>query len=339
MFALTSCGTACEWNKDATWNGEKMTSRLMNSQIEIFDAAAKPFLKWAGGKSQLIHDIELKLPGKYKTSRKIPVYVEPFIGGGALFFYLQSAFVIEKSYIADINPDLILTYLVVQKDVDTLIKKLMLMEAAYHKAETNDRTSMFYSVRDSFNNRKHELNSNEFSSNWIEHAADMIFLNKTCFNGLFRQNSKGHYNVPQGSYKKPPISQPEILKAASRALQGTTILLGEFSIVEEYVKSDSFIYYDPPYRPLSQTSSFNSYSKDGFTDEDQIRLADFYKRMHRCGAFQMLSNSDPKVSNPSDDFFDSLYADYSISRINAKRMINSNASKRGSITELLITNY
>ena len=316
-----------------------MTSRIRNSQMEIFDAAAKPFLKWAGGKSQLIQEIERILPAKYKISKKIPVYIEPFIGGGALYFYLQSAYEIGKSYIADINPDLILTYLVVQKDVDVLIQKLLLMETEYHKAEANDRSSMYYSVRDRFNNRKHELNPHEFSSKWIEHAADMIFLNKTCFNGLFRQNSSGHFNVPQGSYKKPPISQADILKAANRALQGTTILLGEFSVIGEYVTSETLIYYDPPYRPLSQTSSFNSYSKDGFTDEDQIRLADFYARMNSCGAYQMLSNSDPKVTDPCDNFFDDLYANYTINRINAKRMINSNASKRGSITELLITNF
>ena len=316
-----------------------MTSRLKNSQIDLFNTPAKPFLKWAGGKSQLIQDIVLKLPSKYRTSRKIPVYIEPFIGGGALFFYLQSTFIIEKSYIADINPDLILTYLVVQKDVDSLIKRLSVMELEYHEAETHERTSLYYSVRDSFNNRKRELNSTEFSSNWIEHAADMIFLNKTCFNGLFRQNSKGHFNVPQGSYKNPPICQADTLMAASHALRGTTILLGEFSVIGEHVTSNSFIYYDPPYRPLNQTSSFNSYSKDGFTDEDQIRLADFFKQMDTRGAYQMLSNSDPKVSNPGDDFFDSLYASYTINRINAKRMINSNASKRGSITELLITNF
>ena len=316
-----------------------MTSKHRSSQIEIFDAAAKPFLKWAGGKSQLIQEIERLLPSKYKTSRRIPVYIEPFIGGGALYFYLQSAYEIGKSYIADINPDLILTYCVVQKDVDSLIQKLVFMETEYHKAEANDRSTMYYSVRDSFNNRKRVINPYEYSLTWIDHAADMIFLNKTCFNGLFRQNSKGHFNVPQGSYKNPPISQPEILKTANRALQGTTILLGEFSVVEEFVTSESFIYYDPPYRPLSLTSSFNSYSKDGFTDEDQIRLADFFKRVNSYGASQMLSNSDPKVTDPGDDFFDKLYADYSISRINAKRMINSNASKRGSITELLITNY
>lgn len=160
MFALTSFGTTCDRNLVTSLNGEKMTSRLKNSQIDLFNTPAKPFLKWAGGKSQLIQDIVLKLPSKYRTSRKIPVYIEPFIGGGALFFYLQSTFIIEKSYIADINPDLILTYLVVQKDVDSLIKRLSVMELEYHEAETHERTSLYYSVRDSFNNRKRELNSN-----------------------------------------------------------------------------------------------------------------------------------------------------------------------------------
>lgn len=338
-FALTSSGTTCEWNKETTWNGERMTSRIRNSQMEIFDTAAKSFLKWAGGKSQLIEEIEHILPIKYKISGKIPVYIEPFIGGGALYFYLQSAYEIGKSYIADINPDLILTYLVVQKDVDILIQKLFLMETEYHKAEANNRSTMYYSVRDRFNNRKHKLDPHEFSSKWVEHAADMIFLNKTCFNGLFRQNSNGYFNVPQGSYKRPSISQSGILRAANRALQDTTILLGDFSVIKDYVTPDALIYYDPPYRPLSQTSSFNSYSQNGFTDEDQIRLADFYTRMNSCGAYQVLSNSDPKVTNPNDNFFDDLYANYTIHRISAKRTINANANKRGSITELLITNF
>ncbi len=299
----------------------------------------KPFLKWAGGKTQLLEKLYDEMPESIKSSNEFPLYIEPFIGGGALFFFLKSMFDIDFSIIADINQDLITTYYVVQQHVDDLIVILEKIEKSYLESSPENRTDMYYKVRDRFNLRKDEFKNNITADIAIAHAADMIFLNRTCFNGLYRQNRKGHFNVPEGKYKNPKICQTDVLKDANNALENTRIVIGDFNDIFKYVNEQSFLYYDPPYRPLNRTSSFNSYSKHGFNDDDQKRLASFYRKVDKMGAYQMLSNSDPKSTDPRDDFFDDLFEGFNISRINARRMINSNADKRGSITELLITNY
>ncbi len=298
---------------------------------------AKPFLKWAGGKQQLIKEILKRFPKEMIKSKQIRSYVEPFIGGGALFFHLESYFDVKESVICDINPELIIGYNVVKKNVEDLIRKLQILEKRYLSKDTDSRKKMYYEIRQIYNDGVESFDYYNYNQDWIKRASLLIFLNKTCFNGLFRLNSKGHFNVPQGSYKNPTICHEDNLISCSKALSNTTILLGEFEKTEQFINENSIVYYDPPYRPLNKTSSFNSYAKDGFNDEDQIRLADYFKRIHNKSLLQILSNSDPKNVDMNDNFFDKLYENFSIDRIYATRAINSKASKRGNITELLIT--
>ncbi|HEX3013408.1 MAG TPA: Dam family site-specific DNA-(adenine-N6)-methyltransferase, partial [Methanobacterium sp.] len=190
-----------------------------------------------------------------------------------------------------------------------------------------------------YNKQIENFNYNSFNDEWIERVTYLIFLNKTCFNGLFRQNKKGEFNVPFGRYKNPSIYNENNIIQVSKALKNTEIFYGDFTSSSKYIEKGSFVYFDPPYRPLNRTSSFTKYSKDGFFDEDQIRLSKFFDEMDKKEAYLMLSNSDPKNKDINDHFFDELYKNYNINRVHAKRHINSNASKRGEINELIITNY
>jgi len=178
-----------------------------------------------------------------------------------------------------------------------------------------------------------------YNMEWIERAKYLIFLNKTCFNGLFRQNSKGEFNVPFGRYKNPKICDRENIIEVHKALKDTRVFCNDFTESGKYIREGSFVYFDPPYRPLNKTSNFTSYSKDGFNDEDQKRLADFFEEQDKKGAYLLLSNSDPKNEDHDDDFFDNLYKNYYIERISAKRYINRDASKRGEINEIIVRNY
>lgn len=291
--------------------------------------SAKPFLKWAGGKTQLIKDIEKNLPIEIKLG-KITKYVEPFVGSGALLFYLISKYNFEEIYINDTNKELINTYITIKKDVQKLILELKELQNMYLTLNNEKRSELFYQIRELYNGDNSDI---------IKHSAYFIFLNRTCFNGLYRVNSKGKFNVPFGKYVNPKICDEENLLKVAGILKNIKILNNDFEKTDKYIDENTFVYFDPPYRPLSNTSSFNSYSREIFNDETQKRLADFYKRLHKKKAKLILSNSDPKNTCQDDDFFDNLYSDFNILRVNAKRMINSNASKRGNITELLIMNY
>jgi len=299
---------------------------------------ARPFLKWAGGKTQLLHEFDKRFPPELK-SEDITNYVEPFIGGGAVFFYINQKFSFEHCYICDINEELILSYRVIKKSVKKLIKKLELFESDYFSRNDEDRKLFYYEVREKFNQKNSRINYQKYNSDWIERAAQIIFLNRTCFNGLFRVNQKGEFNVPYGKYKNPDILNEDNLKDVATLLKTTQILLGDFATCSKFIDDKTFVYLDPPYRPLNVTSSFTSYSKNGFSDGDQKRLARFYKKIDKKGAKIMLSNSDPKNENPNDTFFDDLYSEYTIERVPAKRIINCIGSGRGEIAELIITNY
>jgi DNA adenine methylase len=194
-------------------------------------------------------------------------------------------------------------------------------------------------VRDSFNQKKPVINFHTYDAEWVTRAAQSIFLNRTCYNGLFRMNRKGEFNVPFGRYKNPRILNEDNLHNVATLLKTTTIILGDFTRCKKFVDNSTFVYLDPPYRPLSDTSSFTSYSKDGFSEADQRRLAVFFKELDKKGAKIMLSNSDPRNERSDDSFFDELYADYTIERVPAKRSINCNGARRGEINELIITNY
>ena len=293
---------------------------------------AKPFLKWAGGKGQLITSIEKALP-KNINIKKL-TYIEPFIGSGAVMFWFLKTFVnTNKAIINDVNPDLVKAYIIIKEQPLALIELLKKIEKKYYKLQTEeDRRDFFLDKRSTFNAR--HLTA-------LENTALLIFLNRTCFNGLYRVNSKNEFNVPFGRYNNPKICDEETIMADSALLQKVTILHGDYEETLKHATEHSFFYFDPPYKPISKTSSFNAYAKDSFDDKEQIRLKHFCDEL-TCRNYQwLLSNSDPKNINPSDNFFDDLYAgdNISIDRVKAKRSINSNSSKRGEIFELLISNY
>ncbi len=299
----------------------------------------KPFLKWAGGKGQLLETFDKLYPNILKNGQ-CTSYIEPFIGGGAVYFSLVQKYNVKSAYISDINPEIVLTYKVVQKSVTLLIDYLKELSARYHALNQEAQKAFFYEIRDNYNSQRSNIDSHKYSEDWVKISAMFIFLNKTCFNGLFRTNKSGDFNVPHGRYKNPTIVNEENLKAVSNALQIADIQLADFEQSIKAVRDNSFIYFDPPYRPLSKTSNFTSYSNFEFDDNQQKRLANFYKTLHsNYQVYLMLSNSDPKNEDPSNSFFDELYQGFNIQRVSATRMINSQANKRGNINELVITNY
>lgn len=300
---------------------------------------AKPFLKWVGGKTQLLNEFEKRIPYQIREKKAIKKYIEPFVGGGALFFYLKTKYDIKASYLFDINKELIVAYKTVQADSKALIDKLGEIENKHLEKTEEHRKEHYYGVRNKFNSQMNNFDYDNYNEDWIERTTFLIFLNKTGFNGLFRQNQKGEFNVPFGRYKNPKIYDEKNIIAVSEALKNTEIICGDFTESEKYIEKESFIYLDPPYRPISKTSNFTTYAKNGFQDEDQIRLSELFKKMDKKEAYLMMSNSDPKNEDINDNFFDELYRGYNIERVPAKRYINCDASKRGEINELIITNY
>jgi DNA adenine methylase len=299
---------------------------------------AKPFLKWAGGKGQLLDRINGHFPPELQQGR-IRRYIEPFVGGGAVFFHIASRYPAVDCYLSDINPELILAYRTVQQEVVALIVRLTRLEKEFLSLPTADREPFYYEVRDRFNEQRQAIDYEQFSPAWLQRTAWLIFLNRTCYNGLFRVNSQGRFNVPFGRYKRPKICYPRRLTAVAQCLQAVTIRQGGYRQWAGCVDAHTFVYFDPPYRPISTTASFNRYSRHAFDDEAQLDLAQFYRQLDAQGAKLMLSNSDPKNEDPYDHFFDEAYAGFTIERVPATRQINSKGHKRGPVTELLITNY
>lgn len=316
-------------------NKEYKSNSETNPEIS---GTAKPFLKWAGGKGQLLNAFLKYYPDELKT-KSINHYYEPFVGGGAVFFDIAQRFDIQTAFLYDVNEELILTYRVVQKDVFKLIDYLEHYKKQYLKLDDYKKTEFFYKLRQNFNQQRLKIDHTHYSESWILRAAQIIFMNKTCFNGLFRFNLKGEFNVPMGRYKNPKILDEQNLINTSKLLEIAEIKKADFSEVENDLGGNSFVYFDPPYRPISKTSSFTSYSKNKFEDAEQLKLAELFQRLHDKGVKQMLSNSDPKNYNAEDNFFDDLYENFQIFRIPAKRMINSNAAKRNAINEIIVTNY
>lgn len=310
-----------------------------DSKTSLATKTTKPFIKWAGGKSQLLSQFVRYYPEELRNG-SITRYVEPFLGGGAVFLDIFQRYEISEARLFDINPELILVYKVVKHKPHALISLFSKHSADYYSSSDSDREQLFYDVRDAYNAQRPEINFDVFADTWVTRAAYMIFLNKTCFNGLYRVNSKGLFNVPFGKYKRPTIVDKDNLLRVSSLLQNAELYVGSFQASEPYIDDQSFVYFDPPYRPLSTTASFTSYSKDKFSDDDQTALANFFAKLDRITrAKLMLSNSNPKNTNPDDTFFHKLYASFHIHNVFANRMINSNANGRGKISELLITNY
>ena len=293
---------------------------------------AKPFLKWAGGKGQLLSQLSEHLPDR--IYREPFTYIEPFVGGGAMLFYMLQRFGnIKKVIINDVNEDLILAYRTIMSDVDKLICKLGEMEKEYlNIADQDGRSELFYEIRERYNQRIGDS---------IERISQLIFLNKTCFNGLYRVNKKGLFNVPFGKYSNPTICNADVLRADNQLLQSAKVEIyhGDYAQTLQYVDGLTFFYLDPPYRPLDATSSFTAYAKGDFNDDDQRALADFCHQLSDSGTLWMESNADCSAKNPEDTFFEDLYRNYRIERVYASRSINANPSKRGKLTELLIKNY
>jgi len=301
-------------------------------------ARPRPFLKWAGGKSQLLPALLERLPGRVRSG-ECTRYVEPFVGGGAFFFRLTGTHYFEESHIVDANDELILAYRVIQRDVEALIDRLMAIRDEYLPLAEEERRAYYYRVREAFNRDREGMDFDRYRRTWVRRAAQLVFLNRTCFNGLFRVNADGGFNVPFGRQKNPTIVNADLLRADAAALEKTGIHRGDFTAAEQFIDDRTFVYFDPPYRPLSPTSSFTAYARRGFTDADQHRLAEFFRDCHRKGACCMLSNSDPGNGDPGDRFFDTLYAGFTIERVPARRMINSNGAGRGEITEIIVDNY
>ena len=266
-----------------------------------------PIIKWVGGKRQLMFELIANMPKDYNR------YFEPFIGGGALFFELQS----QNAYISDMNDELINLYEVVRDNVYELINDL-------NKHEVSKE--YFMNIR----NLDRTIEYKKLSK--VQKASRFIYLNRTCFNGMYRVNSQGQFNVPFGHYKNPKIIDVDNLLNCSELLKQTEIKHADFSEILNYVKRGDFVYFDPPYVPLSETSSFTSYTKDGFDIDMQFKLRDICDELDSMGVKFMLSNSDTQLVNE-------LYANYEIKKVFASRQINANASGRGKITEVLVRNY
>ena len=299
--------------------------------MQMENKKAKPFLKWAGGKTQLITDIEKVLPKKFMNKKF--TFVEPFVGSGAILFWILNNFPkVEKAVINDINADLTNVYKIIASNPIELISVLKDFQEEYHSIdlEVDNKREYYTKKRTLFNTR---------STDKATQAALFIFLNRTCFNGLFRVNKSNGFNVPIGSYKKPMICDADNIFAVSEALQKVEILTGDYQQTLLYAEKPALFYFDPPYKPLSKTSSFNTYSKEEFDDNEQIRLRDFCKTLNTLDHHWILSNSDVKGKDMDDNFFDDIYEDFNINRVFARRSINANAEKRGKLTELLITNY
>lgn len=263
-----------------------------------------PFVKWVGGKRSIIDELKSRLPSD------ISEYYEPFVGGGALFFAVQSR--IETAVLSDVNTDLLLTYQVIKKDVEKLIEKLKVHQ------ENHDE-KYYYKIRS-----QHNL------VDPVEVAARFIYLNKTCFNGLYRVNKKGEFNVPIGRYTNPNVVHELNLRACQIALEKATIKLQSYDKIKP--SAGAFVYFDPPYHPTSETAYFTQYSKGGFSEKDQIALRDFFAKLAKQGVNVMLSNSNTP-------FVQDLYKGYNIAIIDAPRNVNCKPNKRNSVEEVLITNY
>ena len=293
----------------------------------------RPFVKWAGGKGSLIPQLNNFYPYELKNGI-IERYIEPFVGGGAVLIDILQKYDIQEVYAFDINIDLINSYNVIKCNVEELINNLKQMETEYLQLGQEERKKYFYNIRNEYNN--YELEENEQN---IQRAAQFIYLNRTCFNGLYRVNKNGKFNVPVGSYKNPTICDEENLRQLSQLIQNVQFQYGDYSKSMEYVTENTFVYFDPPYRPLNVTSGFTSYTKEDFNDENQKELARFYGELNVRNAKLMLSNSNPKNINKEDTFFDNIYQGFNINQIQASRMINANSSGRGKISEILVTNY
>lgn len=302
---------------------------------------AKPFVKWAGGKGKLLKTLEQHLPADFSQQEAI-TYIEPFVGGGAMLFHMLEAHPnINRVIINDINPELMACYTQVKYEPENLLALLEDMQKEFFAiGEDEGRRAYYYGVREEYNKLK--LHSTDDIYEQIQKAACFIFLNRTCFNGLYRENHHGAYNVPFGRYTNPTICNREAIMACHEALLHVEIQCGNYQNVMSHVNPEeyNFFYFDPPYRPLLGTSNFKDYTQFEFGDQQQMELRDFCNAVHETGALIMLSNSDSEIE-PGKNFFEQIYQEpvFHLRRVNAPRVINAFAAKRVPQSEVLITNY
>ena len=298
---------------------------------------ARPFLKWVGGKSQLLGQFAQLLPDALHQHWQ-GRYFEPFLGGGAMLFEVLGRFRPTQTTASDLNRDLILCYRTIRDQLDSLLHELRPLAESYLVADQAARDELYYQVREQFNQA---VNTEPTTSAHALRAAQLLFLNKTCFNGLYRVNRQGGFNTPSGAWKqnRPLICDEQNLRAVSAVLQSVRLECAAYDWIEAEVQAGDFVYFDPPYRPLSATSNFKSYTAGDFGDEQQRQLAACFARLVKQGAFVMLSNSDPRSVNPEDSFFEELYAGFQIRRVQASRMVNAKAAGRGRISEIVVTSW
>lgn len=291
---------------------------------------AKPFVKWAGGKGNLLNILESQLPDDFDLQKKV-TYIEPFVGGGAMLFHmLKTHKNIGRVVINDINKDLIRCYLLVKENPQKLIELLTPFEQKYHQLSEVAKKTYFYEVRNEYNNM--ELDDDH-------RAAHLIFLNQTCFNGLYRENANGGFNVPFGRYKTPKICNIDVIMADHEALTNVEICCGDYKSVFQHLSIGyNFIYLDPPYRPLLGLGNFKQYSKCNFGDSEQEELKKFCDRLTARDCRLMLSNSD-SINEDGTSYFENLYNGYFFNKVLAPRFINAYAERREKQIEILITNY
>ena len=305
-----------------------------NTVVKKKAIVAKPFIKWAGGKGNLLQKLEALLPTDFDDLENV-TYIEPFVGGGAMLFHmLQRHKCIRRAVINDINADLIRCYQLIANEPQTLIDRLKNIENNYYSVDFPARKELFYAYRDQYNSEGIHPD---------ERAALFIFLNHTCFNGLYRVNAAGKFNVPYGRYKKPVICNAELIMADHRLLNSVELVIrqpGNYKLVRQNLSRNhpNFVYFDPPYRPLSSTSSFKEYSNNPFEDRQQEELMHFSDRLSAQNCLIMQSNSDSKTEN-GNSYFEALYEGYDIQRVLASRFINADPEKRKKLTEVVIRNY
>ncbi|MBO8447201.1 MAG: DNA adenine methylase [Bacteroidetes bacterium] len=291
---------------------------------------AKPFVKWVGGKGQLLDSLVKRLPLCFFQNKDI-TYIEPFVGGGAMLFYMLRTFSnIKRVVINDINPELITSYKTVRDNPTELIKSLASIQDEYMATDDDKKKDYYLQIRNKYNTKTDDP---------IEITTMFFFLNRTCFNGLYRVNKTGQFNVPYGKYKKPNICNSDIILADSELLQKVEILTGDFEQTFNFAGNNTFFYFDPPYRPLNCTSNFNDYAKETFNDAEQVRLKKYCDKVNAAGCKFLLSNSDSFDDKKQEFFFDHLYSGYYIERVQANRNVNANGAKRGKINEVLVRNF
>ncbi|RNC99548.1 DNA adenine methylase [Lysinibacillus halotolerans] len=297
---------------------------------------AGPFVKWAGGKSRLIDSILHKISNHINLD-EMEHYIEPFVGGGAMFFYLAYHYNFTKMTIIDINLELINSYRSIKEDPIHLIRHLDILQDKYNSLHTlEEKELLYYNIRQVYNNYQDKNELKEKVD--FERAAQFIFLNKSCFNGLYRVNRKGEYNVPFGKKERINIYNQRNILNVNEVLKRTTIIHGDYTQTFDHIQEqeNTFVYFDPPYRPITSSSAFTAYAESGFNDDDQSNLANLCKELHLRDVHFAVSNSDPHNSDPTDMFFDNLYEEFNIYRIRANRQIAADSRSRSAISEILV---